>query len=141
MDDGTDLQIRLDRYAGYNRADPYWLSTDDCGYTYCRKCALEALAASPGAELDGGFFGEGDHSEFCETCGKSLDYTLTNYGASVEIDHYRKVKFRAPLDRDEAYYVARMLGADRDNEDAVKIARRAVAKIPKGARPNRRTYR
>lgn len=138
--ESIDLQIKLDRYAGLNRFDPYWLSNDDSGCTYCRKCAMEALKANPGAELDGGFHCECDSCQHCETCGKLLDYTLTNYGASGEIDHFSKIRFRVPLDRDEAYHIARMLGADRCNEEAVKVARRAVAKIPKGARPNRRKY-
>lgn len=141
MTEAIEIKIKLDRYAGMCRADPYWLSNDDCGYTYCRKCALKVLKATPGAELDGGFHFESDSCEHCETCGKPLDYTLTNTGASAEMDHYSKVRFRAPLDRDEAYHVARMFGADTENETSLKIACRAVAKIPKGARANRRVYR
>lgn len=141
MTDVHELKIKLDRYAGMCRAAPYWLSNDDCGFTYCRECALKELAASPSAELDGGYHCEGDSCAHCETCGKLLDYTLTNYGASAEADHYSKVRFRTPLDRDEAYRIARMLDANYNDEEAVKIARRAVAKIPKGARPNRRAYR
>jgi hypothetical protein len=141
MSEAVEIQIALNRYAGMNRANPYWLSNDDCGYTYCRKCALKALKAKPGAELDGGFHCESDSCQHCETCGKLLDYTLTNCGAAEEIDHFSKARFREPLDRDEAYHIARMLGANTDDEAALKIARRAITKIPQGARPNRRVYR
>jgi hypothetical protein len=141
MATGYELKIRLDRYAGMYRADPYWLSNDDCGFTYCRKCALQALRAKPGAELDGGFHCENDSCQHCETCGRLLDYTLTNYGAAEEINHFSKIRFRKPLDRDQAYHIARMLGANTEDEAAIKIAHRAVAKIPKGAGPNRRVYR
>ena len=141
MIESAKIQIALNRYAGWHRAAPYWLYMDDCGYTYCHKCAVMALTSRPGAELDGGFSCEGDSSEYCETCGKLLDYTLTDYGASVEIDHFSKVRFRAPLSRDDAYCIARMFGANPDDETALKVARRAISKIPKGARPNRRVYR
>jgi hypothetical protein len=140
MSEVTDIKIALNLYAGWTRYAPYWLSNDDSGATYCRKCALEALKAKPDAKLEGGCGCEGDSCEHCETCGKCLDYTLTSYGASTEIDHYSKVRFRGPLSRDEAYHLARMFDANPDDAAALKIVRRAIAKIPKGARPNRRVY-
>lgn len=92
----------------YDAPNCYWLESD-CGESYCREHAIEARAKEFGFgpllrdpdwyrrnELDEAFFdgisagrdGESDHCETCSTCGKTLSYVLTDYGAESELDHF-----------------------------------------------------
>lgn len=122
--------IALDSYAAVPRA-PYWLEhSNESSETYCYDCAQKELAKYPDALLGGGYGGENDGCLHCETCGALLDYTLTNYGTNSEIVHFRTVRFRAPLSREEAYHVARMLAGAQSDPEAIRIAARAIKKIP-----------
>lgn len=125
MSVAIELQLALDHYAA-EPADPYWIE----GESYCHEHAQEELAKRPGALLEGGYSSEEDSCVHCHTCGKLLDYTLTNAGTASEIDHFRTVRFRQPLCKEQAFHVARMIGGAQDNPDAIRIAKRAVAKIP-----------
>ena len=125
-----DMLMTLDAYAAVPDA-PYWLErSNKSSETFCYGCAQKELAKYPDALLGGGYGGEEDGCLHCETCGALLDYTLTNYGADSEIVHFRTVRFRSPLSREEAYHVARMLAGAEDDPEAIRIAARAVKKIP-----------
>ena len=41
-----------------------------------------------GEHFGGGYCMEEDSCEHCEKCGKLLDYTLTDYGVSSELEHF-----------------------------------------------------
>ncbi|GEM_PF-1837195 len=92
----------------YDAPNCYWLESD-CGDSYCREHAIEARAEEFGFgpllrdpdwyrrnEMDDAFFegisagrdGESDNCETCSTCGKTLSYVLTDYGARSELDHF-----------------------------------------------------
>lgn len=47
--------------------------------------------------IGGGYWGQGesDNCEHCDTCGKQLAYTLTDYGAREEIDSWTRCVIRA----------------------------------------------
>ena len=128
-----EIVDRLDAYvADLEVPAPYWLTGSDAdeSQVYCFSCAEAAAAKSIGTEVAGGYGGESDSCEHCDTCGRVLDYTLTDAGVGSEIDHFRKVRFRKPLGKEEAYHVARMLAGAEDDPDAIRIATRAVNAIP-----------
>ena len=58
--------------------------------------------------LDGGWTGESDSCEHCHTCGQLLHYSLTDYGAESEWEHYREagINLGSP---EEAYHIQAML--------------------------------
>lgn len=129
------LSMLFDQYANLQPEGPCWPSEDDTGQDYCRKHALEKIAAD-GGELDGGYCRENDSCSHCAVCGKLLDYTLTDFGADSELEHFKTVKFRRdkPLDRETAYHLARLIAAKDRDMDVIKIAARAIRcmkKIPR----------
>lgn len=66
-------------------------SVDECA----EKRIAELLAEEPDADymLDGGWGIEGDSQAFCETCGRPLDNSYTDYAVEVELDHFEKHQF------------------------------------------------
>jgi hypothetical protein len=130
MPDAVAMIIALDSYAAVPDA-PYWLEhSGESSDTFCYDCAQKELAKYPDALLGGGYGGEEDRCLHCEMCGALLEYILTNHGADSEIVHFRTVRFRSPLSREEAYHVARMLAGAEDDPEAIQIAARAIKKIP-----------
>lgn len=120
----------FDLYASLDPEGPHWIRDDDTGEDYCRKHALEKIAADgldPDEQLDGGFSRETDSCCHCAKCGKLLAYTLTDEGQAAELDHFKSVKFRRnkPLDRETSYHLARMLWGNCDL-DAIRVAARAI---------------
>ena len=83
---------------------PHWFIHNAGGEerTYCFDCGekrrQELIATNQGKpevlrlldRLDGGFSTECDSCEHCETCGQLLDYSLTDYGAKSEWDHFQE---------------------------------------------------
>lgn len=139
-----------------------WLESDP-GLSYCRRCAWEARWAEmptigPAPEepdwfrrtdfeellADGisaymaGMPGESDHPESCYACGCTLDYHLTDYGASEELAHFEEYPIEPgdPIDGELTYALTRIfinmcfLGADDEKlASALKLAeatRRAI---------------
>lgn len=84
---------------------PYWREGDE--NEYCRPC-FDKLFSSD--EREGGYCAERDGCTHCETCGKILAYTLTDYGAEEELDYYEDAEWDWN-DPDDCYHVAAMLGA------------------------------
>lgn len=90
-------QLRLARgFAGCDEAPEHWVHGDDAdeGLSYCLECCrvevarLKAENPKGDYAVAGGWGTDGDHTPFCETCGKRLSNTLTDYGAEEEFDHF-----------------------------------------------------
>ena len=79
--------------------EEHWIHNGDEGLSYCRECCEKEVAkllkADPSGEycVDGGWGIEGDTTPYCETCGKLLDNTLTEYGCEAEVDHFLRNGF------------------------------------------------
>jgi hypothetical protein len=124
----SDLAHLLNKYAGINPPGICWLWPDDTGLSYCFECAEEQINYfGRGTNVDGGWGGqEHDCCVHCETCGRMLDYSLTDAGVEYEIDHFSKLRFRKPLSWDDAARIARMVDAAPENKRVICIARRAL---------------
>lgn len=127
------LERKIFRFAKMRPEYPCWMGNGDAGPSYCRACAKKR-AAETGDDVDGGYRRyENDGCCHCDLCGVVLDYELTEYGVFEEIEHFQKRRFRAPLNREEAYHIGCML---RDApmwadalEPALKVAKRFAAKL------------
>ncbi|MBK3476877.1 hypothetical protein JJD66_12350 [Pseudomonas sp. MF6751] len=114
---------------------PHWIGGDDTdqGPSYCLECAEAEVAAGRAEYVDGGWQQENDGCCHCETCGRLLEYTLTKYGASEEIDHYLSAKLTGPISPEDAFHIAKMLEHDEGNSEAISIAIQAVELIKSAA--------
>lgn len=103
---------------------PHWLGGEavDQGPSYCRACADAKVAAGEAEYVDGGWQQDDDGCCHCDVCGRLLEYNLTDYGASSEIEHYQASPPSAPLSPEDAFHIAKMLVHDESNADAVAIA-------------------
>lgn len=129
----------FDDYANIFPEPSCWLDFADGGdgNAHCRKC-IEKLDAGRDKFTVSAGSPEEDGCVHCGTCGKVLDYTLTDTGADEELAHFRKVKFRRdkPLDRVTAFHLARLIAAKDSDPDVIRIAARAIRcmkRIPNGA--------
>ena len=74
--------------------DLHWVHGDDEGISYCYDCAVkkveEIKLKEPESDVcvDGGWGTEEDGTESCDTCGKPLDCSFTDYGSESEVDHF-----------------------------------------------------
>ncbi len=123
------LALLFDEYAALNPEPGWWLDFEDggAGHVCCLRCIKKRDAGRE--KYSGcGSSSEEDGCLHCGDCGKLLDYTLTDYGAESELEHFRKVKFRRskPLDRETAYHLARLIAAKEDDMDVIRIAARAI---------------
>ena len=105
------VSARVEAYA------EHWIIGTDDGGSYCGECCEKELArlckCSPEGdyEVDGGWGDtESDGQSFCETCGKLLSNSYTDYACESELDHFEEHGFdiTAPLDCDS---LERMLGS------------------------------
>jgi len=103
---------------------PHWIGGDDAdqGPSYCRPCAEAEVAAGRAEYVDGGWQQENDGCCHCETYGCLLEYTLTEYGASEEIDHYQSAELKGSILPEDAFHIAKMLEHDESNPQALSIA-------------------
>lgn len=121
-----ELLRKLETFAALDPPYQRWLAGDnaDAGPSYCQPCAEKAVAAGKGEFVDGGFpGGEDDNCQHCDTCGCLLDYTLNDHGVSVELDHFAEHPPEAPISKELAYHVARVLDSATDNPEAIQLAR------------------
>ena len=113
--------------------EPCWWLESDCGADYCHDHVVEAR----GKEFDlgapvtpnrpwhrtplerafddgigGGYHGQGerDNTARCSVCDKLLSYTLTDYGAGEEVDHWLDTQLTS-FGPDEAYEASRLFGS------------------------------
>lgn len=129
MTEAREMETLLQRYAGIDPPYPCWLGGDraDPGPDYCRECATERVKAGFGEFVDGGYdAAEAEHCCHCEGCGKLLDYFLTDYGVRDEMQHFHGRRLRSPLDREEAFHIARILEAAPNDKAVLRLGRRAL---------------
>lgn len=60
---------------------------------------------------------------------RALAGFLTDYGVDAELEHFRTVRFRKPLNREAAFHISRIIDAAPDNLKAQSLARRALAAV------------
>jgi hypothetical protein len=118
----------FDLYANLSPEGPCWPFDDDTGENYCREHALAKAREAGHDKIDGGYAHEADGCVHCATCGKLLDYSLTDHGQESELAHFVTVKFRRnkPLDRETAYHLARMLWGKDNDLQAIRVAASAI---------------
>ncbi|KRG71789.1 hypothetical protein ABB27_02595 [Stenotrophomonas terrae] len=125
---------RLEQIASAVRVPyPHWLGGGeaDQGPSYCHECAMKAVNADRGEFVDGGWSQDNDGCCHCHDCRRLLDYTLTDYGVSEELDHFRSTRLRGALDAETAYHLARLLEHYSEHPEVKAIlpkVRRALAR-------------
>ena len=134
------LGAALDAYAALEPEPICWTagSKADQGSDYCRSCAerrvwasFAAVPSPGGLFVDGGWGGdESDGCAHCADCDCILDYYLTDFGVESELEHFHGRRLGAPVSRETAFHIARVIEAAPENERTLRLARRAVAKIP-----------
>lgn len=129
--------------------DEKFIETPDftCDEHYCPKCIGAALAAEKAKHPDGADVyvaqgsGENDSSLHCDSCGCLLAYSLTDYGASYELDHFTKARgwSRKSLHPDVAFELCAMLRVVACSEKlddifaAIRVGNRAVKAMSRAA--------
>ncbi|MCO8261534.1 hypothetical protein NC656_08245 [Pseudomonas asiatica] len=103
---------------------PHWIGGKDAdqGPSYCRSCAEAKVEAREAEYVDGGWQQDNDGCCHCDTCGRLLEYNLTDYGAAEELEHYLANPPPVPISPEDAFHIAKMLEHDERNPDAVAIA-------------------
>lgn len=96
----TQLGQKITEWQQIHYENPYWF-TEDSDNVYCHKCAKKKLRENQGWQLDGGFDYEEDGQIFCESCGRPLECTLTDYGAKEELKYFEESGFDADSDLDK----------------------------------------
>lgn len=78
--------LELQRWTSGGDGDP--------GQSYCGVCIEKHIAANPGKGMvaDGGWDQQSDTPQVCETCGCPLEYSLTDAGATQELDHFERAE-------------------------------------------------
>lgn len=129
-----DLALSMLRSAErYETVAEHWIGGGDHSFSYCRPCAVKEVErlrkADPAGEyfVDGGWGGESDGPRFCDNdaCGKPLSVSLTDYGASSELDHFEEhgVSLRSPGDCYELSEVISSCGWELDNDNSRRVRR------------------
>lgn len=116
---------------------PHWLGGDgvDQGPSYCRACADAEVAAGKAEYVDGGWQQDDDTCCHCEVCQELLEYNLTEYGASAELDHYTANPPTAPISPETAFHIMKMLEHDENNAEAIAVAVAAAQLITEAQQP------
>lgn len=113
------LQKQLAEIAA-NPSFPCWLGGDDVdqGPSYCRTCAEKKVTAGKAEFVDGGWGPqEEDSCCHCDACGCLLYYSLTEYGADLEKDHFTDNPPTQPISQETAFHLLALLEAKMDDED------------------------
>lgn len=137
-----EIVTALDQYGYSGRLleYPYWLCTGGlvvvdfdllCLACIRKKVAQDALdprfiSGGHGPEI------ESDSCCHCATCGRLLEYTLSESGGFYELAHFSE-NLPVTMDRETALHVARMVEAIPEHGEALAIGRRAVEMIPAAA--------
>ena len=102
---------------------PHWLGGTgaDQGPSYCHDCASKRVEAGEGEFVDGGWPQDNDGSCQCEDCGRTLDYTLTEYGVEEEMEHFTRRRLRGAINPLLAYALARVLEQHRRQPEVLRL--------------------
>ena len=102
---------------------PRWLSGygADQGLSFCTSCAEKRVAAGEAESVDGGWPQDNDGCCHCEDCGRLLDYTLTDYGVTEEMGHFRGDKLERDMTPELAYHLARVLEHHAERPDVLEL--------------------
>lgn len=140
--DWFELRLAVCKAAPELKPSPqYWLESD-CSASYCRKCAIAARGKEfelgplirdvecyrrgdwEDAYFEGissyahGCAGESDVTESCATCGITLDYWLTSYGISEELDYWSEAEMSGNLS-EIAFNLDRLFECKEEDRPAV----------------------
>ena len=126
--------------AKYDVVPEHWIRGWDEGLSFCFECAkkkvAELLAAEPDEDylVDGGWGSEGDSQSFCETCGRALDNSYTDYAVEMELDHFEEYGFdiNTPEDCHAVLECTYALGSGND-ELQQRLERLALSILQKAA--------
>jgi len=97
----------------------YWVHGEYEGQSFCYDCCMKKVAWFQAGDLenadeyciDGGCGNsEGDSIPYCETCGKLLGNTLTDYGCEEEVNNFLECGFRIKSPED-CYAMERVIGS------------------------------
>jgi hypothetical protein len=100
----------------FNVVPEHWIHGDDESRSFCEPCCRKEIARlkklDPKRELilDGGWDTEGDSQAFCETCGRALSNTFTDYCAEAELSHFEENGFDVSSP-DDCYSAQRIIGS------------------------------
>jgi hypothetical protein len=135
----SQLQHLIAPCAGkYDVVPEHWIHGWDEGLSFCFECAekkvAELLAEEPDGDylVDGGRGSEGDSQAFCETCGRALDNSFTEYAVEQEMDHFEEYGFdiNSPDDCHAVLECTYALGAGNE-EIHQRLEKLAVAILEK----------
>lgn len=128
--DSATYILSLERYANLSPEPVCWISGPDAeeSISYCPSCAANK-AGGQSVVVCAGSAVEDDSCCYCDSCGKLLNYTLTNAGVLAELAHFATRRFRRHPAKTEAYEIARIVAAAPHNPEALNLARRALAAI------------
>jgi hypothetical protein len=122
----AQLVEQLERYSGIEPPDAYWLEDTGSGEwlncaEYCLPCAKKVQGRRKTLYLSGGAgWIESESCVHCAKCGKLLGYTLLKHGVLSELQHFTANPPAAPLRKEEAYHIARVLDCAWDEEDVAE---------------------
>ena len=143
-----EMARKLEAFAAPLDPPPmHWIGEGDAGPDYCRECC-ERIVANHNAYsapkdwwyVEGGWDcrRSSDTPSACEECGKTLGYSLTEYGVSEEIEHFLENMPTAPMGHEEAYALGAMLEGAAWHKDAeivanaMKIGAAAISAMAEG---------
>ena len=96
---------------------------NDSDDSYCYDC-IKSIVPEPeyGENFSrAGYAFDYDNPQRCEACGKVLDYTLTDYGIEMELDHWSEYPPENFNDRRECFELARVAGGLSTDEQRLKL--------------------
>lgn len=122
----------------------HWFNHDPSCENFCPPCARKRLrklrAEKPGwfvdDSIDGGWDTDHDSQPHCDTCGRMLRGTLTDYGMEQELDHFRREGVSAK-NADDCYSLYAVL-VEIDRGDDIYADLRAMVPGIRIGEPKRR---
>ncbi len=127
-----DLVLALNQYAALDPSPVCWTRWNSGGLAasgiYCWTCAMAEVVIGHGEIVVYEISYESDGCAHCSICNLILDYHLTDCGVDEELDYFHGLRLTTPLPKQDAYHIARIIEAAPENKDALRLAKRALAK-------------
>ncbi len=95
----------------------YWVHGHGSGESYCERCIDKAVRKAqrlaPDAEIDASRspWPDGDGPKSCESCGRTVEYTLTDWGVGADLDHFDSYSPGWPLTTHDAFALEQLFDA------------------------------